>query len=317
MSVSTDPLTTSPPARSTAGEARGTRPRVAFQGEPGAFSEEAIFEFFGDRAVPLPCREFRHVGEAVRSGAAEYGLLPIENTLAGAVVGSYDVLADGGLVVIGEVVRPIRHFLLGVPGASIAGLRRVLSHPVALAQCTRFLLAHPGIEAVAVHDTAGAAREVAERGDASVAAIAASGAADRYRLDRIAADLHDRHDNQTRFLVLRRADAPGGGALPDPTSRGPSATGPWKSMLVAEMENRPGALVALLAPFAERSVNLSALECRPGGEPWTYRFFVELEADVTIGGARAALEEAGARAVTLHTLGVFRSYDWRGRSAPA
>ena len=139
---------------------------------------------------------------------------------------------------IGEVVRPIRHFLLGVPGASIAGLRRVLSHPVALAQCTRFLLAHPGIEAVAVHDTAGAAREVAERGDASVAAIAASGAADRYRLDRIAADLHDRHDNQTRFLVLRRADAPGGGALPDPTSRGPSATGPWKSMLVAEMRSR-------------------------------------------------------------------------------
>lgn len=327
--------------------------RVAFQGEPGAFSEEAVREYFGTEAVPVPCREFRHVGEAVRAGETEYALLPIENTLVGAVVGSYDVLAGGELEVIGEVIRPIRHFLLGVPGAVLAGVRRVLSHPVALAQCTHFLAAHPEIEAVAVHDTAGAAREVAERGDPTIAAIAPRGAADRYGLEPIAGDLQDRSDNQTRFLALVRRETPeqgvgevrtgsargdrdemavgtpappvggagsGGaesGGAQTPGAAATSSTiesgdaperdsGPWKSMLIAEMDNQPGALVALLAPFAERGVNLSALECRPGGEPWTYRFFIELTTDLTAGEARAALEEASARAVRLITLGVFR-----------
>lgn len=299
-------------------------PRVAFQGEPGAFSEEAVREYFGAEAVPVPCREFRHVGEALRAGETKYALLPIENTLVGAVVGSYDVLAGGGLEVIGEVIRPIRHFLLGVPGASLAGIRRVLSHPVALGQCTRFLAEHPGIEAVAVHDTAGAAREVAERGDPTIAAIAPRGAADRYGLEPIAGDLQDRSDNQTRFLALVRREAPdqeagdaqaGGVQSPGAATSSPTElfsgaperdSGPWKSMLIAEMDNQPGALVALLAPFAERGVNLSALECRPGGEPWTYRFFIELTTDLTAGEARAALEEASARAVRLITLGVFR-----------
>jgi len=297
---------------SAAAEGRGA-PRVAFQGEPGAFSEEAVREYFGAAAIPVPCREFRHVGEALRSGAVDYALLPIENSLAGAVVGSYDVLAAGGVEIIGEVIRPIRHFLLGVPGATLAGIRRVLSHPVALAQCTRFLAEHPGIEAVAVHDTAGAAREVSERGDPTVAAIAPRGAAERYGLEIIAGDLQDRSDNQTRFLALVRREgvddegaASGAGVAATSSTGATRDAGPWKSMLIAEMENRPGALVALLTPFAERGVNLSALECRPGGEPWTYRFFIELTTDLTAGEARAAVEEARARAVRLTTLGVFR-----------
>lgn len=284
-------------------------PRVAFQGEPGAFSEEAIREYFGPAAIPVPCREFRDVGVALRSGATDLALLPIENTLAGAVVGSYDVLAGGGVEIIGEVILPIRHFLLGVPGSSLEGVRRVLSHPVALAQCTRFLAEHREIEAVAVHDTAGAAREVAERGDPKIAAIAPRGAAERYGLEPIAGDLQDRSDNQTRFLVLVRRDdeeVPGDGKATSSTEPVQRDSGPWKSMLIAEMDNQPGALVALLTPFAERGVNLSALECRPGGEPWTYRFFIELTTDLNAGEARAALEEARERAVRMTTLGVFR-----------
>lgn len=314
MSGRRDPIMAA--AAGSGGAEQGGVPRVAFQGEPGAFSEEAVREYFGAGAVPVPCREFRHVGEALRSGATDYALLPIENTLAGAVVGSYDVLAGGGVEIIGEVIRPIRHFLLGVPGATLSGIRRVLSHPVALAQCTRFLAEHPEIEAVAVHDTAGAAREVAERGDPTIAAIAPRGAADRYGLDPIAGDLQDRSDNQTRFLALVRREAEDegwvagdtGAAAATTSSTGSAArdSGPWKSMLIAEMENRPGALVALLTPFAERGVNLSALECRPGGEPWTYRFFIELTTDLTAGEARMALEEARDRAVRLTTLGVFR-----------
>jgi prephenate dehydratase len=131
---------------------------VAFQGELGAFSEEAVRTWFGPSVEPLPCREFRQIGEAVLSGQVVAGLLPVENSLAGTVQPAYDVLAEPGLLVVGEVIRPIRHFLLGVPGSSLDGLRRVISHPVALAQCGNFLSKHPDLEVLAFYDTAGAAR---------------------------------------------------------------------------------------------------------------------------------------------------------------
>jgi prephenate dehydratase len=269
--------------------------KVAFQGELGAFSEEAVHQLFPG-AEPVPRRSFAEVGEAVASGRVELGLLPIENTLAGSVVGSYDVLAGGELSVVGEVVTPIHHCVLGVPGATLDGLTQILSHPVALAQCQQFFQAREGLEAVAFYDTAGAAQEVARGGERSRAAIAGRGAADRYGLEILAADVEDRHDNQTRFLAV----APGGSK--PPPARPDS---PRKTALLLETRNVPGALVRVLLPFADRGINLSKLESRPADVPFTYRFFMELEADAEAPATREALEELARHASRVHVLGTF------------
>lgn len=269
---------------------------VAFQGELGAFSEEAVHRYFGEGVTPVPRRGFPEVGAAVASRDVDFGLLPIENSLAGSVVGSYDVLSGGGLEVVGEVVTPIHHCLLSTPGARLADVTEVLSHPVALAQCQRFLQAHPTMEAVAFYDTAGAARQVASSGRKEQAAIAGRGAAARYRLEILAEDIEDRHDNQTRFLVVAR---PGERPALKP------AAGSMKTALLVETTNTPGALVRLLIPFAERGINLSKIESRPGTEPWSYRFFIEVEADAESGDAREALREAAPHAATLQILGSF------------
>lgn len=280
--------------------------RVAFQGEPGAYSEEAVRAVFGEGVEPVPRRSFEDVARAVLDHETDRGLLPVENTLAGTVVGGYDVLAGGELEVVGEVVRPIRHCLLGVPGTRVSDLDRVLSHPVALAQCTRFFRSHPDVEAVAVYDTAGAARTVAERGDPSVAAIAARGAADRYGLDVLQEDLQDRADNQTRFYVVRRPREVREEGGPTTSERAIESDQKWKTALLFRTRNEPGALVDVLRAFSTRGVNLSKLESRPGEDPWTYRFFLELEDRGDRGEARDAVEEARAAAQELQVLGVFR-----------
>jgi prephenate dehydratase len=272
---------------------------VAFQGEPGAFSEEALGVLLPGRSRGIPCSDFAAVGRAVESGGAQLGLLPVENSLAGSVLGSYDVLLRAPLDVIGEVVLPIRHMLMGIPGSTVDGLREIRSHPVALAQCTRFLGAHDGIRAVAAQDTAGSAREVAEWGDPGVAAIAPEGAAERYGLEVLARDLQDRDDNQTRFFLV---------APRDPQGRAPRPIlppGPGCVALVVETGNRPGALVDALLPFARRGINLSKLESRPGDVPWTYRFFLELSADLGEAAVQEAIEEVEGRARTLRILGSF------------
>jgi prephenate dehydratase len=276
---------------------------VAFQGELGAFSEEAVRTWFGPSVEPVPCREFREVGDAVRDRKASAGLLPVENTLAGTVQPSYDVLAEPEFCVVGEVILPIRHFLLGLPGSLLAGVRRVISHPVALAQCGRFLSKHRELEAVAVYDTAGAAREVAERKDPALAAIASFRAAERYGLAVLESDLQDRSDNQTRFLVIRRADTD---PLPEEAVR-PDAG--WKTAVLVETENRPGALVAVLLPLAREGVNLSKLESRPGITPWSYRFFLELEGDPHGEAVGRAMAEVAKVARTVRVLGSF--HPWR------
>ncbi len=276
---------------------------VAFQGELGAFSEDAVRTWFGPEVRPLPCREFREVGEAVRSGRVPAGLLPVENTLAGSVQPAYDVLTEPGIAVVGEVIRPIRHFLLGVSEARIETLRRVISHPVALAQCGDFLSRHPHVEALAVYDTAGAAREVARKGDPTVGAIAAQQAAERYDLQVLAADVQDRSDNQTRFLVIRRED---GDPLPR-EGRDPDLD--WKTVLLVETEDRPGSLVDVLLPMAREGVNLSKVESRPGPTPWSYRFILEFQGNPESGGVARALAAARERARSVRVLGTFRG--WR------
>jgi len=282
-------------------ESEGRTPTVAFQGEHGAFSEEALLGHFQGRAHPLPRRDFRGVGQAVLTGEAELGILPVENSLAGSVQGAHDVLTGGGVTIVGEVTIPIRLFLLGVPGAREEALRRILSHPVALAQCTRYLRGHPHAEAVAVHDTAGAAQEVARLADPEVAAVAPRGAAERYGLQVLASDLQDREDNQTRFYVVRRADDPAAAEPPAPVQDGAS----FRTVVLLELTDQPGALVKVLAPFAARGIDLSRIESRPAATPWRYRFLLELRARASDPATREALDEARGVASEFRVLGSF------------
>ena len=269
-------------------------PRVAFQGELGAFSEEAVHRFFPS-AEPVATPAFSDVVEAVVSGSARYGMLPVENTLHGGVTGAYDALVGARVAVLGEVVLPIRHCLLAVPSATLDGLERVISHPVALAQCGVFLSSLVGVEVMAVYDTAGAARDVAAQGSPTIAAVASRRAGDRYGLAVLAQDIQDRADNQTRFFVLGR---PGSEAFPGE----PGA--PTKTAVLCETPNEPGALLRLLEPFAQRGVNLTKLQSRPGPTPWTYRFFLEYASAQERESAQA-VAEARRRAVRLDVLGTF------------
>ncbi len=273
----------------------GVHPRVAYQGEPGAFSEEALIAWFGSGPAPVPCRDFNAVLEAVIGGEVEYALLPIENTLAGSVGAACDAFLKVEVDVVGEVVHPVRHQLLGLPGASFAALRSVRSHPVALDQCRRFLAAHGHLEVRAVDDTAGAARDVRDRGDPTRAAVASEGAGARYGLVPLATDIQDRADNQTRFWVLR------GWATPVP----PLGPPPHRSLVVFETENRPGALVRVLRTLSENGLNLAALTARPADQPWSYRFLAEVDGDLGSGAHAAALTEARSHTLDLRVLGPY------------
>jgi len=280
--------------------------RVGFQGELGAFSEEALLRLLPD-AAPVPRRTFRDVVRGVVSGEDDAGLLPVENTLAGGVAAAFDALQDADVHAVREVIIPIRHFLLGVPGAGLAGVEEVRSHPVALAQCERFFLDHPGVRPVAVHDTAGAAREVAEAGAPSVAALAPRQAAARYGLDVLAADLQDRDDNQTRFLLVvpgaRSAEAPAGGR------------DGLKTAVIVETRNRPGALHDLLGVFARRGLDLTFIESRPAGTPWTYRFILEFRHDEPA-PALECLSAAASEERSVRVLGTYVPHAEAGGRAP-
>jgi prephenate dehydratase len=268
--------------------------RVGFQGALGAFSEEAVRALVRD-ADPIPHGTFEAVVRAVESGDVSAGVVPVENTLAGAVAEAYEALVAGSVTAIAEMVIPIRHCLLGIPGSSMERVREARSHPVALSQCRGFFARHPSIRAQAVYDTAGAAEEVAALGDPSLAAIASAHAGRRYGLAVLQADLQDRDDNQTRFyLIVREPEA-----VPE--------SGPLKTACVAELENRPGALHELLGVFAERGLDLTNVASRPGVSPWTYRFILEFRHD-SLNEAADALDAARALGTTVKVLGTFPAW---------
>lgn len=275
--------------------------RIAYQGEPGAFSEEAVTSLNGgDELVPVPYRTFSQVVDAVEACQVVAALLPVENSIAGSVTPSLDLLAERELTVHQEVVRPIVHCLLALEGTSLKDLRKVISHPVALAQCTRFLRENEGLEALAVHDTAGAAREVAQKGVGSrVAAIASPWAAQRYGLSCLLEGIQDRTDNRTRFwLVTRKGEV-------DPTGSTPTGNAD-RLALMLETGDRPGALLATLEPFARENLSLRRIESRPSEKPWSYRFFMEVAGSPEDPGMLRALESLAGVTSRLKVLGTFQ-----------
>jgi prephenate dehydratase len=247
--------------------------RVAFQGEPGAFSEAAAVQLLGAQITTVPRSTFDAVFRAISDGAADALLVPVENSLAGSVVRVYDLLLENDLTITAETILPIELHLIARPGATLADIRTVSSHPMALAQCERFFAAHPDFKRVPAEDTAGSVREVLARGDTLSAAIAGRRAADYYRGVILAESIQDNTENFTRFVLLRPAADAARQVLP-PDAR--------KMSLAMRIAHRPGALLASLEPFARHNINLRKIESRPiHGQPWAYQFVLEIEANET------------------------------------
>jgi prephenate dehydratase len=245
--------------------------RVAFQGEPGAFSEAAAVQLLGAEITTVPRATFDAVFRAIGEGAADALLVPVENSLAGSVVRVYDLLLENDLTITAETILPIELHLIAQRGASLDDIRTVSSHPMALAQCERFFSAHPQYQRVPAEDTAGSVREALARGDRSCAAIAGRRAADHYRGIILAEHIQDNAKNFTRFVLLRRVDQ---------AARAMIASDARKMSIAMRIAHRPGALLASLEPFARHNINLRKIESRPiHGQPWVYQFVLEIEAD--------------------------------------
>ncbi len=241
---------------------------VAYQGERGAFSETAAMRLLGREIEPVPCETFEDMFEAVENKNADCCIAPIENSLAGSIHRNYDLLAASRLTIGGETHLRIVHNLIAVRDVPLASIRRVYSHPVALAQCTRFLRANPSMEAVPVHDTAGAVREVLERGREDEAGIASAEAAAIYGGHIVSPGVEDHAQNYTRFLLLSPQDRP-----IDPKE----ATRRWKTSLVFRVANKPGSLHRALGVFTLFDIDLAKVESRPiEGRPWEYSFYVDI-----------------------------------------
>ncbi len=277
---------------------------VAFQGEPGAYGEEAIFGYFGaGAALPLGAPTFAAAARLVEDGAAAGAILPIESSRAGTVGDAVDVLIGGALRVRGELLLPVRHQLLALPGVGIGEIERVASHPQALAQCDPLLTEH-GWQPIPGGDTASAARALAETGDRRTAVIASVHAAGHYGLQ-ILADLQGEDRNLTRFVLVTLPDRnlPAGSGPLAPASDAARA-----SIISFETKHVPGALHEALGAFAQAGVNLSRIESRPTRSVrWEYRFLVQIEGDTERPPASEALAALRRHAHAVAVLGNFPS----------
>jgi prephenate dehydratase len=237
--------------------------KVAFQGVAGAYSEEAIRQYFGLEVETVPCKTLDDIFPMVENGDADYGMVPVENAVAGSVTGSYELMMEHDLRVWAEVVLRVHHMLLAVPGAKLEDLERVRSHPQALAQCEHFLGRYE-LQAEPAFDTAGSARDLAENPELGIGAIAGELAAEMYGLEIVERNIEDLHFNYTRFFVL---------SMDDP----PRPQRP-KTSLVFSARHQPGALYKSLGEFATRGINLTKIESRPRrNRPWQYLFYLDFD----------------------------------------
>lgn len=273
--------------------------RIAYQGEPGAFSEAAS-RLVDATAELLPCRAFEDVFTAVNEGRADFGVLPIENSIGGSIHRNFDLLQQNALPIVSEVEVPVVHQLLALPGTTLEQVKRIYSHPQGLAQCERFLQTLRGVELIASYDTAGSAKMIASERMADAAAIASKRAGEVFGLDVLRAGIQDYEHNTTRFLVIGKR----------PLSDAPHD----KISVVFTLPNEPGALFKALSAFALRNIDLTKLESRPmPSRKWEYLFYVDLKASPDDPACQRALAHLAEIAPTLRVLGSYSSY----RSATA
>ncbi len=273
--------------------------RIAIQGELGSFSHEAALRMAeaigGESATIVPCAISADVFRAISEGSVDAAVIPIENSLAGPVAEHYDLLLDRDVAIERESLLRIRHNLIVLPGTRIEEIRRVSSHPVALAQCRRFFERHPGIHAVPFYDTAGSVKKMIETGDPSVGAIASRHAARQYGGEISVSDIEDNAANFTRFFLIRRVEL------------AEREDGADKVSLAFTVENRPGTLVEALKVFAAQGTNLTKIESRPvQGKPWDYVFYVDYQIR-TAASADAVLAELRSSCSMVKELGRYRT----------
>jgi prephenate dehydratase len=267
---------------------------AAYQGRPGAYSEAAAHELLGGGAVLLPCDTLEEAFGALADRRVDHAVVPVENTLAGTVTKTYDLLLEHDLIVSAEHVEHIDHVLIGRPGATLDGVRRVLSHPVALAQCEQFFRTHPRITPVPVFDTAGAVPLALDDAAGLTAAVASRAAARLYDGSILREHLQDHPENFTRFVLV--------GTHPASLGHGQ----PSKTIIALKLGNTPGALWRALEPFAKEGINLTKIESRPvAGSPFEYAFVLELQTDGAHADVSAVLRELDARTRWMRVVGTF------------
>ena len=268
--------------------------RIAYQGEPGAFSEAASRQIAADGQM-VPCKSFEDVFAVVNTNSADFGVLPIENSIGGSIHRNFDLLLEHDLPIVGELEVPVVHHLLALPGRTLDQVRRIYSHPQALAQCDRFLRTLTGVEITATYDTAGSAKMIATERLEDSAAIASARAGEVFGLVPLKSSIQDYQNNTTRFLVIGRH--PLSNAAPD------------KTTIVFTLANEPGALFKAISVFALRGIDLTKLESRPiPDRKWEYLFYLDVaaaSADVACARALAHLAEF---APMVRVLGSYPSY---------
>jgi chorismate mutase/prephenate dehydratase len=267
------------------------RVKVAFQGERGAYSESAVYTFFGNKAEVKPCRDLTEVFEIVDKQEVPMGVVPIENSLEGSVNQTYDLFLSHDLKVTGEIIIRISHCLIANPSTNIEAVKTVYSHPQALAQCRSFL-EHLEIDLIPTYDTAGSVKMLKEKGLKDAAAVASETAAEIYGMKILAREIEDTPTNYTRFFVISKNDAP--------------KTGKDKTSIIFAATHTPGALYHALGEFAKRDINLAKIESRPTKQkPWEYNFYLDFEGHRTEEHSTAALKELEKYATFIKILGSY------------
>jgi chorismate mutase/prephenate dehydratase len=265
--------------------------KVAFQGEPGAYSESAVFQFFGSKTEAEPCRDFRDVFEHVKTGKTEAGVVPIENSLEGSINQNYDLFFNYDLKVCGEVIVKITHCLIVNPGTDINQIKAVYSHPQALAQC-RSYLEKMKWEIIPTYDTAGSVKIIKEQKLTNAAAIASQRAAEIHKMQILNRDIADNKENYTRFFVLSKTDS-------DPTGKD-------KTSIIFSAKHEPGSLYDALGEFAKRKINLTRIESRPTKKTaWEYNFYLDFEGHRTQPICKEALRALEKYAIFVKILGSY------------
>jgi chorismate mutase/prephenate dehydratase len=265
--------------------------KVAFQGERGAYSENAVFQFFGAKTEVKPCKDFKDVFDSVCAQETKFGVVPVENSLEGSVTQNYDLFLKYDLKVCGEVIVKIEHCLIANPGTALADIKVVYSHPQALAQCRSFLEEF-GRELIPTYDTAGSVKMLKERGLKNAAAIASERAATLYDMSILAEDIADNPENYTRFFVLSTEDSP-------PTEKD-------KTSIIFSAKHEPGSLYHALGEFAKRNINLTKIESRPTKKTaWEYNFYLDFEGHQTEPSCAEALKALEKYAISVRILGSY------------